>query len=123
MQSECSGEDDAKEALEQPTRGGSMKKTKILLVGLISLGGLTCLAALIQSNRHRDKVEVGGAVRESVGATSTPSLTVAPTPTRPHNCNNPGCSDSGAITVKRRVQGRVVNDGEAPSDPTILSSE
>jgi uncharacterized repeat protein (TIGR01451 family) len=95
-----------------------MKKTKILLVGLISLGGLTCLAALIQSNRHRDNVEVGGAVRESVGAASTPSLTVAPTPTRPHNCNTPGCSDSGVITVKRRVQGRVVNDGEA-----LLSSK
>jgi uncharacterized repeat protein (TIGR01451 family) len=100
-----------------------VKKTKILLVGLISLVGLTSLAALIHSNRHRDAVEVGGAVRENVGAASTPSLTAAATPTQPHNCNTPGCSDSGVITVKRRVQGRVVNDGEAPSDPTPLSSE
>ncbi len=100
-----------------------MKKTKILLVVLISLVGLTSLAALIQSNRHRGAVEVGGAVREGVGAASTPSLTAAPTPTRPHNCTDPGCSDSGASSVKRRAQGRVVNDGEAPSDPTLLSSE
>jgi uncharacterized repeat protein (TIGR01451 family) len=100
-----------------------VKKTKILLVGLISLVGLTSLAALIHSNRHRDTVEVSGAVRESVGAASTPSLTVAPTPTRPQNCNTPGCSDSGVITVTRRVQGRVVNDGQAPSNPSLLSSE
>jgi uncharacterized repeat protein (TIGR01451 family) len=100
-----------------------VKKNKILLVGLISLVGLTSLAMLIQSNRNRGAVEVGGAVRENVGATSTPSLTVAPTPKQPHNCTDPGCSDSGAISVKRRVQGRVVNDGEANSDPTLLSSE
>ena len=100
-----------------------MKKTKILLVGLISLVGLTSLAMLIQSNRNRGAVEVGSAVRENIGATSTPSLTVAPTPTRPHNCTDPGCSDSGVVSVTRRVQGRVVNGGEAHSDPNLLSSE
>jgi hypothetical protein len=100
-----------------------MKKTKILLVGLVSLVGLISLVALHRSNQHRDSMEAGGAVRDNVGAASTPSLTVAPTPTRPHNCTNPGCSDSGASSVKPRVQGRVVNDGEAPSDPALLSSE
>ena len=43
-----------------------MKKTKILLVGLICLVGLISLAALYQSNQHRDTVEVGGPTKVKV---------------------------------------------------------
>jgi hypothetical protein len=94
-----------------------VKKTKILLIGLLSLVGLTSLAMLIHNNRHQGAVEVGGAVKEGAGAASTPSITVAPTPTRAHS------SDSGVTSVKPRVQARVINDNEAPSDPTLLSVE
>jgi uncharacterized repeat protein (TIGR01451 family) len=88
-----------------------VKKSKILLLGLISLVGLISLAALYQSNQHRDTVEVGGAVREGAVDAPKPSLAPAPTSTRPH------------ISATRRVKGRVVNDGEAPSDEATGEAE
>ncbi len=93
-----------------------MKKTKILLIGLVSLVGLIILVALNQSNQHRDTMEVGGAVREGIAAASTPSLTTPPTSTRPHNSTNPGRSDLGLISVTQRVKGRVVNDKDTPPE-------
>src|SRR5262245_60171123 len=112
-----------REIFARQTRGGSVKNTKILPVGLVSLVSLISLVALNQSNRHRDAMEVGAAVREGAAAASTPSLTAAPTSTRPHNCTAPGCSDSGATSVMGRVQGPMVNDEEATSDLILLPSE
>src|SRR4029450_7185424 len=43
--------------------------------------------------------------------------------TRPHNCTNPDCSDSGVISVTREVEGQVVDDEEASSDLILLPSE
>ncbi|HEU0179039.1 MAG TPA: hypothetical protein VFV58_32645 [Blastocatellia bacterium] len=91
-----------------------MKSAKILLVGLVSLIGLMSLVALNQSIRRRDAVGVGAAVREGASAVSTPSLTAPPASTRPQ---------IGALSVRRRVQGRVVNGEEAPSGPAPLPSE
>src|SRR5215468_9801020 len=91
-----------------------MKSTKILLVGLVSLIGLMGLVALNQRIRHRGAVKAGGAVREGASVVSTPSLTAPPASTRPQ---------IGALSVRRRVQGRVVNDEEAPSGLAPLPSE
>ena len=100
-----------------------MNKTKSLLVGLVSLVGMMSLVALNQNNQHRDIMVVGATVKDGVGAASTPSLTAPATSTRPQNCTNPGCYDLGVTSMTRRLQGRVVNDEEAPSDVTLLPSE
>ncbi|HEY7182280.1 MAG TPA: hypothetical protein VIC84_12715, partial [Blastocatellia bacterium] len=91
-----------------------MKSTKILLVGLVSLTVLMSLAALNHSVRRRVAEKAGGAAREGTSAVSMPSLTAPPASSRPQ---------IGALGMRRRVQGRVVNGKEVPSGPATLSSE
>src|SRR5215475_937836 len=95
-----------REIFDRQTRGGSMKSAKILLVGLVILTGLMSLVALNHSVRRRGAVKAGGAVMEGASVVSTPSLTASPASSRPQ---------IGALSVRRRVRGRVVKGEEAPS--------
>src|SRR5262245_26907641 len=99
-----------------------MKNTKILLVGLVSLVGLTCLVALNQSYQYRGVVEAGGAVfREPPSLRQSPPVTrvvggqwiaQGPGPTRNGQVEN--------ISPNNEVVGAIHTVAAHPTDANIL---